>query len=175
MQAESREARTISEPGSGNNIFAFLILAFLFSWTLWVMAIQRGASTAFPLTNLLYLAGVFGPSVAGATMVSLVYSSSKRETFLRRIYMIPEEGLRYVAISVIMVPILVSLARIMSGILGLGNPVALLWDTAGSSPTNLVRSFSSRSFLARSPRNWGGEDSLQTPLPEDSHFRKPPD
>ena len=53
--------------------------------------------------------------------------------------MIPEEGLRYVAISVIMVPTLVFLARIMSAILGLGNPVALLWDIAGSSPVNLVR------------------------------------
>ena len=139
MQAEAKLVQTNSGPGSVRNIFAFLILAFLFSWTLWVMAIQRGASTAFPLTNLLYLAGVFGPSVAGATMVSLVYSSSKRETFLHRIYTIPKEGLRPVAISVIMVPTLVFLARITSGILGLGNPVALFGDLVGASPTNLVR------------------------------------
>ncbi|HQC11867.1 MAG TPA: hypothetical protein PKY15_00735, partial [Methanoregulaceae archaeon] len=38
-----------------------------------------------------------------------------------------------------MVPTLVFLARITSGILGLGNPVALLGDLVGASPTNLVR------------------------------------
>jgi len=128
-----------SGAGSIKKISSFLILSFVFSWTLWSIAILQGTSTAFPLTNHLYVAGVFGPSFAGVIMVFFCYRPSERRTFLHRIYTIQKDGQLLVAIAILTVPALVFLARYMSGFLGLGNPAALFADLSAASPWNLLR------------------------------------
>ena len=120
-------------------LFLFLILTFFFSWSLWIFAIFQGTSTAFLLTHILYLAGVFGPSIAGVVLVLYFYTPSEKRIFIRRIFTIRHDGRLFVAIAIIIIPTLVFLARYMSGLLGLGNPSAILADLYAASPWNIFR------------------------------------
>lgn len=104
-------------------ILLFLFLCFGFSWSLWGAAILLGTSTAFPLTNLLYVAGVFGPSLAGVIMALYFYSPGEKLAFIRRIFRIPKDSAKLVLMSMFAVIALDLLARSVSGILGLGNPL----------------------------------------------------
>jgi len=124
---------------SGDRVtILFLMCTFAFSWILWIIAIFQGTSTAFAMTNILYLTGVFGPSLSGVLMVLCFYGPFEKRTFFRRIIIVPHNCLPLLGTVMVVIPFMVFISRSLSGILGWGNPMAVLLSVLAVSPWNII-------------------------------------
>jgi membrane protease YdiL (CAAX protease family) len=93
-----------------SNPWFFFVLAFGFSWILWIPAALLAQSTASSLAMILRYAGGLGPAIAGVLLVYLTQDSHGRQDYWQRIIDCRRIGGFWYVITLLAVPVLTFLA-----------------------------------------------------------------
>ena len=120
------------------NPWAFFALALGLSWVFWIpLAVLEGEPMAFPLIILMILGGL-GPAVAEALLILGGGTRRQKRDYARRIFDVSRISPRWLAVTLLLFPVVNALATLANGLTGGAWPAFEMVSELAANPLSIV-------------------------------------